>query len=337
MVADISKALLKSDDVFVLYSIRPETPSNVRSILGDHVNAKHIQMSGFLGSISSIYNIVKEINESEPDILHCHSSFAGFVGRIASFFTGRKVIYSPHCISFMRKDLGFVKKGFFILLENIGSLFSKNYLACSKSEAHVIKKYILLAKVFRVDNAVNRKVKKRSGSIVETPSVVTVGQLRRQKNPARFARIAENLKKIDNEVVFTWVGDGELSYKKCLESVGVRVTGWLERDTVIDLLNSSSIYLSTSSWEGMPVSLIEAMQNNIPVIASTCSGNIDIIDDEVTGILFEDDDQAVDALVKLLGDESLRKKLADNAFTHSLEYHSFERYMKELKIVYYNI
>mgnify|MGYP000621092902 FL=1 len=81
-----------------------------------------------------LYNILKKIDEI--DVIHLHSSKAGFLGRIVSFLLGKsnKTIYTPHAISFLRLDISPKKRKIFIWMEKFASFFGGKIVACSQSE-----------------------------------------------------------------------------------------------------------------------------------------------------------------------------------------------------------
>lgn len=84
---------------------------------------------------------------------------------------------------------------------------------------------------------------------------------------------------------------------------------------VYKVLAEGDLFLFPSQYEGFPNALCEAMSVGLPVIASNCSGNVDVVEDGINGRLFPVGD--VDALTKLLQelleDEKQRERLSNNA------------------------
>ncbi|MBH1839337.1 glycosyltransferase [Stenotrophomonas maltophilia] len=287
--------------VHVVYSRRPETPSNLDSLFHPNVVLRCIPMGG--GSIApAVFHLHKYLRKVNPDIVHLHSSFAGFIGRAASIGLAARprLFYSPHCISVMRRDINY-KRYLFALLERIANLRSCMYLACSNSERSAIADWVG-AKSFVVENAVESVyVGRRLSTAADQASanplvVVSVGGVRRQKGPALMAEIARKCRESGLNFRFVWAGDGDPQLVSLLIDAGVEVTGWLGKNQVNDLLAHSDIYISTAQWEGLPVAVIEAMSSGLLVMATRCAGNVDAIDNGRTGILF---DNASDALVVL--------------------------------------
>lgn len=94
-----------------------------------------------------------------------------------------------------------------------------------------------------------------------------------------FNEIAKNFPNIQ----FTWIGDGELRNE--LTSENIKITGWLERQDVLKELNKNDIFILPSLWEGLPISLLEAMYMKKICIVSDVIGNRDVIKDGINGFV----------------------------------------------------
>lgn len=94
-----------------------------------------------------------------------------------------------------------------------------------------------------------------------------------------FNEIAKNFPNIQ----FTWIGDGELRSE--LTSKNITITGWLERKDVLKELNNNDIFILSSLWEGLPISLLEAMYMKKICIVSDVIGNRDVIKDNYNGFI----------------------------------------------------
>lgn len=82
--------------------------------------------------------------------------------------------------------------------------------------------------------------------------------------------------KDDTRVRFLWIGDGELR-NEIQENEQVQVTGWVTPNEVQHYLNQIDVYISTSLWEGLPLSVLEAMNCGKPLLLSDCVGNVDTV------------------------------------------------------------
>ncbi|WP_184246005.1 glycosyltransferase [Paraburkholderia atlantica] len=342
VVSTLATRLAKEGhEVYVIYSEREETPKNLRAMFHADVVLQHLQMKG--PSLAHIMSVLRrQLIGLNPDIVHMHSSFAGFLGRMATLFAlpSTALLYSPHCISFVRRDIGRVKRYCFAALEWLACLKRCTYVGCSESECAAIRRYLWRDAVL-VENAIDRAVGVHGDTHLEGAEnvgstkrrvIATVGGLRVQKNPQLFAEIARSFDR--DSVEFVWIGDGDADLRKTLEDAGVRVTGWLTRADVIEAVAQADIYLSTASWEGMPISLIEAMTLGTPVVASDCPGNIDTIRHNSTGVLYRTVAQATSLIQKMLTDEKFREGLSRRAQEEARNRFSEDRFFNNFALLY---
>ena len=234
-----------------------------------------------------LYTILKKINGI--DVIHLHSSKAGFLGRIVSFLLGKssKTIYTPHAISFLRLDVNPKKRKIFIWMEKFASLFGGKIVACSQSEKEAIEEQGIKNVTF-INNGIKPLQVEKKINTSDKIIIISVGRLSIQKNPKLFNDIA--LEFIDNHnIQFIWCGDGELKSK--LTSPNIKCTGWIERKELENYLANADIYLSTSLWEGLPLSVLEAMSIGLPVVLSDCVGNRDLVEDN--GVLYNNKIEAI--------------------------------------------
>jgi glycosyltransferase involved in cell wall biosynthesis len=322
--------------VHVIYSVRKDTPADFGALFHKDVVLRHIQMKN-ARVLSVLADVRAALKEVEPDIVHLHSSFAGFLGRIAAMFSFRKTafFYSPHCISFMRRDVSMLRRLAFAGLELIACVRRCLYIACSESERLAIRAY-LRRPVVVIENAVASvpaaSLDKTTYGTMARGCIVTVGGIRTQKNPRLFAEIARRFE--GRGMRFLWIGDGDQALKDELRAAGVEVSGWLGRTEVMDCLQRASLYLSTASWEGMPVSVIEAMLLGRPAVVFACAGNVDVVRHLDTGAIFRTADEAVELLARLAGDDALRETLAARAHAEAHARFCEDRFFNELIPVY---
>ena len=159
MVCLIANRLAREGhDVHVVYSVRPDTPQGLAAMFDARVALRHVQMKG-AGLQRTVGQLRATLNEIGPDIVHLHSSFAGFLGRLSTLFALPRTafFYSPHCISFMRRDISGMKRLAFVALERIACVRKCLYIACSESEGRAIRAW-LRQPVVVIENAVAGRV-----------------------------------------------------------------------------------------------------------------------------------------------------------------------------------
>lgn len=243
-------------------------------------------------SLISLYRILKRIKG--VDVVHLHSSKAGFLGRIVCTLLGFKnVIYTPNGLSFMMDNHNWAKRKLYLFLELFSKMLYGRLIATSESEKLKLKKYGLKAE--SIYNGTNMKIaiqqeNEKFLSKKDKFRVITCGRIEFQKGPDWFNDIAKSF--INNPCIeFVWIGDGP--ERKMLNSENIEVKGWLDSDEVYEELKHADLYLSTSRWEGLPFSVLEAMSFGKTLLLRKCVGNQDLVADGRNGHLFEYVDDAI--------------------------------------------
>ncbi|HOI43543.1 MAG TPA: glycosyltransferase, partial [Elusimicrobiales bacterium] len=151
------------------------------------------------------------------------------------------------------------------------------------------------------------------------PMVVSIGNLKPQKNPGDFFIAARLTAERHPDAVFVFVGGGEMSPAdwRLAEHPSLKnrlfLPGW-RRDSA-EILSAADIFAMTSLWEGLPRSLVEALATGLPAVCYDADGVRDILRDGVNGFLVKRGDAAAMAerLSRLIRDRELRRRLSDGA------------------------
>jgi glycosyltransferase involved in cell wall biosynthesis len=305
---------------------RDDLPRGLRFIEVDMT--REISPSTDIRAIKQIRGIFKRL---KPDVIHLHSSKAGAVGRIASIGLGARVIYQPHGLAFLRQDISSKKQSIYKSVEAVLSLLPAVIVACSEGEALAARGALYKRRVRSIDNAIKLTHIPRS-SLSTTPiKIGTCGRISPQKDPAFFAEVA---KLVGNKAEFTWIGDGEDEQKAALTAAGIKVTGWCPRTEAIGHIADLTIYIQTSAWEGMPISVIEAMAAGLPVVATNIVGNRDLVVHGKTGMLASTPQEMASQLLKLIEYPKLISEYGHNAYVIAREKYAADTMVKRYYKVY---
>jgi glycosyltransferase involved in cell wall biosynthesis len=132
------------------------------------------------------------------------------------------------------------------------------------------------------------------------------------------------------------VGDGPESerLKALAERYGSGVTfmGQLEENKVLKVLNESKIFALISSYEGLSFALIEAMMTEKRILVSFAPGNIEVISDNIEGVVVDPDDvsQITEKLIYLNSDYSENENLGKNARLKSVSLYCEENQLSKM-------
>ena len=334
-LVDLVNATNDEFDITIVYAIREETPENFEKYFKSNIKfirSKYLKREINIKNEFKAIKEVRQIIENEkPDIVHLHSSKAGITGRMAVKGKKIKVLYNPHGFSFLMKNISKLQKSFYWLVEKVISLKKGTIIACSKGEYREAKK--INKKSMCINNGIDikkideeTKILKEKTVNIDNLKICMIGRINYQKNPKLFNRIAEENK----EKKFTWIGDGDL--RKELISDNIEVTGWKNREEVLNILNNNDIFILPSLWEGLPIALLEAMYMKKVCIVSNVIGNKDVIEDNINGfIAYEENDYT-----KIINSLNLGiiKRITENARRDIEEKYNMQNMIEAYKKIY---
>lgn len=290
-------------------------------------------------SFIDIFRILKIIRLHKIDILHAHGKGAGALLRIIRLFTKKPVIYTFHGIHLNLDNL--FSRCFYLAYENLFGLLDSHKIFVSQSEKIYAKKNkIFIGKNFSIINngVKNKKIKSFDEKNIEKIRVISVNRLVKQKNIFELISIASLLEHIN----FNVIGDGPLRedidfYLKKKQIKNIKFLG--KKYFIFDYLKSSSIFLSTSLYEGLPYTILEAMSIGLPIVSSDVVGNCDTFEHNRSGFYYQlgDINSAVNYIDKLAKDSKLRKKMGEAAYNRQREIFSLNKMKEEYKKIYFQI
>jgi glycosyltransferase involved in cell wall biosynthesis len=305
-------------------NVRSKFPRETRFIEWTSVG-REIHPVRDLQALGELLDILKPYKNNET-VIHLHSSKAGFLGRLACGILGiSRVIYTPHCASFNRTDIGCLKRRFFRILERVGGWFGGRVVGCGKSEAELYSK--LGKPAVWVSNGVpiTADAKDSNPRLVSFTGVTSL-----QKDPALFNAIASAFEK--EEVAFCWIGDGPLRDR--LSSKNITVSGWVEKKEVDRYLFQTKIYLSSSSWEGLPFGVLEAMNGSCALLLRDVPGNRDLVESGGNGYLFRDKQEGIELLRKMLAETEKTLAMGKRSRALALSQYSVEKMGEGYRNIY---
>lgn len=288
-VSQLCNDICDDFDVYLAYSLRPQTPENYMEFIDKRVHL--IQVKSFskkgLSNISNDIKVIKELRsiekKVEPDIIHLHSSIAGGMGRLAYNGKHNTVVYTPH--GYAHILMGSDKKSvMYKWMEKILGRTNSITLTCCDSEDAVAK--TLCKKTTYIETGINLEDLSAYLDCIEPIkkdkfTVFTLGRVCVQKQPHLFNRIAE----LVPEARFVWIGDGEL--EKLLTAPNIEVTGWKPRKEALAMAKGSDAFILCSLGEAIAMSLIENMYIKKLIFVSNTMGNRSVIHNGVNGYVCE--------------------------------------------------
>ena len=329
----------KPDEADFIEIIAPELKVQRINGLGRSIN--------LVADISALLQIIKIIREFKPDFIHTHTAKAGVLGRIAGLLANRnaKLIHTYHG-HLLTGYFSPIKTKFIILMERILAKFSFKLICVgSKVRDDLLKvkigdlnKYIIIGPGIKFGELPIRNLSRLNFDIdLDDIVIIFLGRITGIKRPDRFCNIVLNLAKRHPKVRILIVGSGDLevSMHKKLSEIKERVDflGW--RSDVENILACADILLLTSDNEGTPTSVIQAGMAGVPTVATNVGSLPEVIENGVTGILTDPDEDALAmALESLVLDPELRKNLGENAKKDMSRRYSISRMVESYQSLY---
>lgn len=314
---NIVKSINPSWEYTIAYCERPETPTY--SVMKEMFSgAEVIKMQFGRNDSLFFFKAIKgllSLGLRKYDVIHLHSSYAGFVGRLICPFYSDRVFYTPHCYAFLGKK-GFKKFLLFFAEKTLAKVGC--VIACGDTEHDLAEQ--LGSKSYLVRNGIASPV--FFSNTKKDYDIVTVGRFADQKGPDVFRKLV-NLAS-EKGLNHLWIGN--------YEGEGINSTGWCQREEVLTSLAASKIYVSTARWEGLPVAPIEAMHFGLPVVGMSAPGFNDVINEGFNGFICSDENEIVEKILMLLTNQSLYDYMSDNARAFVSESFSLQNYERLIDI-----
>ena len=249
----------------------------------------------------------------EPDVLHLHSSKAGLVGRLLSR-RRTPTVFQPHSWSFFAKS-GRVRDAT-LWWERLGARWADVVLCVSEDERR-----LGLAEGVRADFRVlpngipldrftapapgDRDAARERLGLGPEPVAVCVGRLHRQKNQAALLDAWPRVRESVPDARLVLLGEGPDRPQLETRAVhGVDLFG--QTSEVRTWLAAASLVVQPSRWEGMSLSLLEALASGRSVVVTDVPGMSEVVVDGVGAVVPPDDAEALaTAVATRLGDQEL--------------------------------
>jgi len=275
----------------------------------------------------ALWELICLMRQEKYDIVHTHNSKAGFIGRLAAKIAGVPIIvHTIHGFAFHEYERS-PRRILFICLERFAAKFTDKLITISEPlrqwglDLGIGKpeRYVTIYSGIEIDKfqvKIDIEEKRRQFGIKSTDLVVgVVSKLWEGKGHKCILQAARNvITKVPN-VKFMFVGEGYLreELEALTQQLGLNnhviFSGF--RTDLPELTSTFDIAILASFFEGLGRVLLEAMVLGKPVIATKVGGIVDVVDDGKTGILVppNDSNALAGAIVRLLSDDDLRKKM----------------------------
>ncbi|HVC60548.1 MAG TPA: glycosyltransferase family 4 protein [Acetobacteraceae bacterium] len=284
----------------------------------------------------AFHALVALFRAERPDLVHAHMPISGFLARLAAWWAGvPRVAFTCHGFLFNNREGAWPQRAASFAMEWVGGRVTEMFLTVSTEEAADARRLGIARHavavgngrdpaVFRPDPEARARLRTAIGTPADRVVVVAVSRLVARKG---FRELAAAMREVPSAEL--WVAGERLESDRGEDMVAtLRAAGLGERlrllgyrSDVAAVLAAADIFVLPSYFEGLPMSVIEAMLTGLPVVATAIRGPREQVVAEVTGLLVKP--RAVAplgaALRRLVGDPALRAAMGEAGRARALE------------------
>ena len=296
-------------------------------------------------SIGSVLKAMLKIRQSikniKPDVIYCHSTWAGVLARFPMLLIGKncRVIYNAHGWAFLR-DTAEWKRKIFAGVERLLTNVTDKIINVSKYEYNTAVKYGInkekMCVIYSGISANKKPITKKITMPSDRINLLFVGRFDPQKGIDWLLRVFSKCPRKDIHLYV--IGDNVVSNGMEIEKKNtekVTFLGWVNHDELPAYYEACDAVIMPSRWEAFGLVAIEAMKYGKPVIASNRGALPELISNDETGFIFKLD--RTDSLLKLLtivnkeNMKDVQKKIKKVFFEKFTDYKMIKNTKKEYR------
>lgn len=285
----------------------------------DFNSLKHLKREiSLLHDILGFWEIKNSLKQLNPDIVHCHSSKAGLLGRLAAKSLNLPVVFTAHGWAFT-DGVSPKKQKIYASLECFMTKFSDHIITVSEYDRqHGFKHNVGTPKL--VQTIHNGVPDIKTTAIDRSNSTVKLIMVARFEDPKDQYFLIQALSKLPKHLNWKidFLGEGP-NLQKCQElarneKLDSKIIFHGQSFKVKEFLNQADIFVLISNYEGFPLTILEAMSASLPIIASDVGGVNESVSSE-NGYLIPKGsvDILVQTLTELIVNTNLRQQLGSNS------------------------
>lgn len=294
-----------------------------------------------------LWRLRRLIRRHRFDIVHTHLFRADVHGRLAARWAGVPVVLSTIHV-FRTRHSGLLREA----LDRWTARLADRVIGCTDSITAVAAQTLRLSpdKALTIPNGTPLQpflappdptpLRAEFGLAPDEAVVGTVGRLTEEKNQADFLRMARAVHAQRPRTRFLIVGDGPCrgELERLGTSLGLhgRVVFTGPRRDIPALMNLMDVFVLSSRWEALPVTILEAMAAGTPCVATDVGGCRDVVRPGDTGWLVPpgDPDALARAVLAILADPDQAATVTARARALVVERHSIEHFTRAMEDLY---
>jgi glycosyltransferase involved in cell wall biosynthesis len=305
-----------------------------------HVVADMVRPIRPIRDVLALIQLHRLLKRLAPDLISLHSGKAGWLGRLAGRLLGIPVVFTAHGWTFSVGDSETGRK-IYRLVERVAAPLATRIITVSRHDRDLALAAGVGsgARIVAVLNGMaDLPPSSRASPEREPTRLIMVARYEAQKDHRTLIRALASIADRPWSLELVGGGPAESELRSLIESHGlsdrVEVHGLC--GDVAERLAESQAFVLISNWEGLPLSILEAMRAGLPVVASDVGGVCEAVVEGETGYLVPRGDAGAltERLTALLEDPALRKAMGRAGRHRYHEHFRFERMYQETLGVY---
>lgn len=249
----------------------------------------------------------KILDQGRYSLIHCHTPVCGALTRLAAKKNrkkGTRVIYTAHGFHFY-KGAPLLNWIIYYPLEKWLARYTDTLITINQEDYEMAKKHLKTKNIELVHGIgveeekfnfiiteEEKKLFREELGVKRNDFVMTiVGELNKNKNQIIAIEAMKELVQKNENIKLLLIGKGPLEekyrYKIKEYNLEDKILMLGYRIDIPKILKISNLLLSLSYREGLPVNVIEAMMSGLPVVATNCRGNRELVRDGKNGCIIE--------------------------------------------------
>lgn len=295
------------------------------------------------------YKVYKFLIKEKPDVVHIHREHSFFWLILTAKIAGIKsIIRTIHNVFIFS---GFLRFKRMIQRKISGGLMGARFLSIGESVHEVERKYYFNNTIIipnwidqkKFQPILNDKEKSSVRILFNVPQdsfvIISIGACTAIKNHEDIILSVNLVKKKFERIFYMHLGQGELNQheqelvKKLSLEDNVKFYGQIEN--VRDALIASDLIIMPSQYEGLPISLLEAMSCGIPAVVYNVYGIKDLIKNDENGSVVDSNPESLArGILNLVNNVTLRKKLGEVAIQKVAEEYDMKKSIDKMVSIY---
>ncbi len=308
-----------------------------------HIVSDLVRPIAPMHDLKAVSAVKRILQQEHPVLVHCHSSKAGIIGRLAAHSCNIPAIFTAHGWAFT-DGVNPIKRGLYAFIENIAAYWTYRIICVSEYDRNLGIRYLPRhkEKMVTIHNCIPDMPKfVRDWNKKSVGDVLNIVVVARFSPPKKNIEILHCLRKMLDggmKITVTFIGDGPQLEQAKVEARALQ----LEKEAiffgactnVVELLPKFDFFLLLSNWEGFPISILEAMRAGLPVLASNVGGVKEAVEHGRTGFLIENDTDIEKYLRQCLNHQDKAKEMGEEGHRKFIQKFTINKMLSQIFVLY---